>query len=52
MLTVIALIAGMEVGGAGVELVGLYGLAMMTNLAATMWAAGWRCGCARSRAAR
>jgi ABC-type multidrug transport system permease subunit len=40
VLTVIALLAGMEVGGAGVELFGLYGLAVLTNLAATMWAAG------------
>jgi ABC-2 type transport system permease protein len=40
VLTVIALIAGMEVGGDGVELVGLYGLAVLVNLAATMWAAG------------
>ncbi len=40
VLTVIALIAGMEVGGAGVELVGLYGLAVLTNLTATLWAAG------------
>jgi ABC-2 type transport system permease protein len=40
VLTVIALVAGMEVGGDGVELFGLYGLAVLTNLAATMWAAG------------
>jgi ABC-2 type transport system permease protein len=40
VLTVIALLAGMEVGGAGIELFGLYGLAVLTNLAATMWAAG------------
>jgi ABC-2 type transport system permease protein len=40
VLTVIALVAGMEVGGAGVELFGLYGLAVLMNLAATMWAAG------------
>jgi ABC-2 type transport system permease protein len=40
VLTTIALIAGMEVGGAGVELFGLYGLAILTNLAATLWAAG------------
>ncbi len=40
ILTAIALIAGMEVGGAGVELFGLYGLAVLTNLAATLWAAG------------
>jgi ABC-2 type transport system permease protein len=40
VLTAIALLAGMEVGGAGVELFGLYGLAVLMNLAATMWAAG------------
>jgi ABC-2 type transport system permease protein len=40
VLTVVALIAGMEVGGVGVELFGLYGLAVFVNLAATMWAAG------------
>jgi ABC-2 type transport system permease protein len=40
VLTVLALVAGMEVGGEGVELVGLFGLAILTNLAATMWAAG------------
>lgn len=40
VLTVVALIAGMEVGGGGVELIGLYGLAILVNLTATMWAAG------------
>ncbi len=40
VLTAVALIAGMEVGGEGVELVGLYGLAILVNLTATMWAAG------------
>jgi ABC-2 type transport system permease protein len=40
VLTVLALVAGMQVGGEGVELVGLFGLAILTNLAATMWAAG------------
>jgi ABC-2 type transport system permease protein len=40
VLTTIALIAGMNVGGGGVELFGLYGLAVLTNLTATMWAAG------------
>jgi ABC-2 type transport system permease protein len=40
VLTAIALVAGMEVGGSGVELFGLYGLAVLVNLAATMWAAG------------
>jgi len=40
ILTAVALIAGMEVGGAGVELFGLYGLAVLVNLAAMLWAAG------------
>jgi ABC-2 type transport system permease protein len=40
ILTAIALLAGMEVGGSGVEVFGLYGLAVLVNLAATMWAAG------------
>ncbi len=40
VLTVIALVAGMNVDGGGVELVGLYGLALFVNLTATMWAAG------------
>jgi ABC-2 type transport system permease protein len=40
VLTAVALIAGMEVGGEGVELVGLYGLALFVNLTATLWAAG------------
>ena len=40
VLTTIALVAGMNVDGGGIELVGLYGLAIFVNLAATMWAAG------------
>ena len=40
ILTVIALVAGMEVGGSGVDLFGLFGLAVLTNLTATLWAAG------------
>jgi ABC-2 type transport system permease protein len=40
VLTVIALVFGMNVDGGGVELVGLYGLAVLVNLTATMWAAG------------
>jgi ABC-2 type transport system permease protein len=39
-LTVVALAAGMNVGGGGVDLVGLYGLAVILNLAAVLWAAG------------
>jgi ABC-2 type transport system permease protein len=40
ILTAVALVAGMDVGGGGIELVGLYGLAVLVNLAATLWAAG------------
>ena len=40
VLTVVALIAGMEVGGDGVDLFGLYALALILNLAAILWAAG------------
>jgi ABC-2 type transport system permease protein len=40
ILTAVALLAGMEVGGDGVELAGLYGLAVLVNVAATLWAAG------------
>jgi ABC-2 type transport system permease protein len=40
VLSAIALIAGMDVGGGGVELFGLYGLAVLVNLTATLWAAG------------
>jgi ABC-2 type transport system permease protein len=39
-LTAVALIAGMEVGGNGIDLVGLYSLALVVNLAAILWAAG------------
>jgi len=40
VLTAVALIAGMQVGGSGVDLFGLYGLAVLVNLAAALWAAG------------
>jgi ABC-2 type transport system permease protein len=40
VLTTVALIAGMEIGGSGVDLFGLFGLAVLVNLAATLWAAG------------
>ena len=40
VLTTIALVAGMNVGGSAGEIVALYGLAVLTNLTATMWAAG------------
>ncbi|HEU5062328.1 MAG TPA: ABC transporter permease [Solirubrobacterales bacterium] len=40
VLTVVALIAGMEVGGSAGEIVALYSLAVLVNVAATLWAAG------------
>ena len=40
ILTGVALVAGMEVGGSGVDLVGLFGLAVLVNVTATLWAAG------------
>jgi ABC-2 type transport system permease protein len=40
VLTAIALVAGMNVYGEGIELVGLLGLAVLVNLTATLWAAG------------
>jgi ABC-2 type transport system permease protein len=40
LLTAVALLAGMRVDGAGVDLVGLYGLAVIVNVAATLWATG------------
>ena len=40
LLTAIALAAGMQVGGGAVDLVGLYGLAAIINVAAIMWSAG------------
>jgi ABC-2 type transport system permease protein len=40
VLTVIALAVGMHVGGDGVDLFGLYALAVLLNIAAVLWAAG------------
>jgi ABC-type multidrug transport system permease subunit len=40
VLTAVALVAGMNIDGDGVELFGLYGLAVLVNLTATMWSAG------------
>jgi ABC-type multidrug transport system permease subunit len=40
VLTVVALAVGMQIDGDGVDLFGLYGLAVLVNLAATMWATG------------
>jgi len=40
ILTTVALLAGMNVGGSGIELFGLYGLALIVNVAGTLWATG------------
>ena len=40
VLTVVALIAGMKVGGSGVDLFGLYGLAILFNQVGLLWACG------------
>jgi ABC-2 type transport system permease protein len=40
VLTAIALIAGMEVGGDGIDLFGLYALALLVNVTAILWASG------------
>ena len=40
MLTVVALAAGMNVGGSGVDLFGLYVLALLLNAAGFLWACG------------
>jgi len=40
IVTVVALLAQMNVGGNGVDLFGLYALALLLNLAGTLWATG------------
>ncbi len=40
VLTIVALIAGMQIGGNGVEVVGLYTLALIFNMVGLMWACG------------
>ena len=40
LLTTIALLVGMDVGGGPVDVVGLYTLALLLNVAALLWAAG------------
>jgi ABC-2 type transport system permease protein len=40
VLTAVALAAGMEVGGNGVDLFGLYTLALLVNVAGVLWASG------------
>ncbi len=40
IVTVVALIAHMQIGGNGVDLVGLYALGFLLNIAGTLWATG------------
>jgi ABC-2 type transport system permease protein len=40
VLTAVALVARMEIGGSAGEIIALYALAILVNVAATMWAAG------------
>jgi ABC-type multidrug transport system permease subunit len=40
IVTVVALLAQMEIGGSGVDLFGLYTLALLLNVAGTLWATG------------
>ena len=40
VLTIVALLAGMNVGGNGVDVIGLYVLAAIVNFTAILWAAG------------
>jgi ABC-2 type transport system permease protein len=40
VVTVAALVVGMQIDGSGLDLFGLYGLALILNVAGTLWAAG------------
>jgi ABC-2 type transport system permease protein len=40
LLTIVALVAGMEIAGNGVDIVGLYTLALLVNAAGVLWAMG------------
>jgi ABC-2 type transport system permease protein len=40
IITVVALVVGMEIDGGGVDMFGLYGLAVLVNVAASLWALG------------
>jgi ABC-2 type transport system permease protein len=40
VLTTVALVAGMQIGGSGVDLFGLYVLALLLNIAGALWATG------------
>jgi ABC-2 type transport system permease protein len=40
VLIVVALVAGMQIDGSGIDLFGLFALAVLLNISATLWAAG------------
>jgi ABC-2 type transport system permease protein len=40
IVTAVAFAARMQIGGSGIDLFGLYGLALLINLAGTLWATG------------
>ena len=40
IVTIVALLAQMDIGGSGVDLFGLYALAFLLNIAGTLWATG------------
>ena len=40
LVTVVALLAHMQIGGSGIDLFGLYALGLLLNIAGTLWAAG------------
>jgi ABC-2 type transport system permease protein len=40
LLTAVAFAAGMQIGGSGIDLVGLYTLALFVNVAGVLWAMG------------
>jgi ABC-2 type transport system permease protein len=40
VITAVGLLVGMNVGGGGLDLFGLYGLAVLVNIAATLWSTG------------
>ena len=40
VVTIVALVVGMEVGGGGLDLFGLFGLALLVNIAGVLWATG------------
>ena len=52
VLTVVALVAGMQVSAGRSTSFGMYALALLVNIAGLLWAAASRCGSARCRPGR